>query len=104
MGISKAQYFNHPDTKVPAYLAYELNLKQLRQLKGKSFPLPHETDWPDYQQLWKSFVQDCRKGKQHNYEYVYGPVGGGHLTKPNEIKASNTKDQLSLNTPKATRC
>ncbi|RAK23463.1 uncharacterized protein DUF3990 [Anoxybacillus vitaminiphilus] len=38
LNISKDQYFNHPDTKIPAYLVYELDLKQLNQLKGKIFP------------------------------------------------------------------
>lgn len=104
LGISKAQYFNHPDIRVPACIVYELNLKQLRQLKGKIFPLPHESDWTDYQQSWKKFVQNCRKGKPHHYDYVYGPVGGEHLTKPDEVKASTTKDQLTLTTPKATKC
>ena len=103
-GISKAQYFNHPDIKIPAYIVFQLNLKQLRQLKGKIFPLPHESDWLNFQQSWKRFVQNCRKGKQHYYDFVYGPVGGEHLTKPNEVKASNTKDQLALNTQKAIRC
>lgn len=102
--ISKTQFFNHQDTKVPAYLAFELNLKQLRQLKGKVFPLPHEAHWPEYQLSWKRFVRNCRQGKKHHYDYVYGPVGRGHLTNPYEVIASNTKDQLSLNTPLATKC
>lgn len=104
LGLDKTQFFKHPDTRIPAYLAYELNVKQLRQLKGKIFPLPHEADWPEYQKSWKYFVQHCRKGKPHPYDYVYGPVGGGHLTNANEIKASKAKNQLSLNSAKATSC
>ncbi|NUK29220.1 DUF3990 domain-containing protein [Parageobacillus sp. VR-IP] len=104
LNISKSQYFNHPDTKIPAYLAYELNLKELRQLKGKEFPLPHEPEWPHHQRSWERFVKECRAGKKHHYDYVYGPVGGSHLTDPDKIKVSYTKDQLSLNSMKATRC
>ncbi|WP_404452011.1 DUF3990 domain-containing protein [Virgibacillus necropolis] len=104
LGISKAQYFHHPDTRTPAYIAFHLNLKKLKYLHGMLFPLPHEPEWHHYERLWKEFVQSCRNGKKHSYDYVYGAVGSGHITNPNLIKFSSMKEQLSLNTPKAIDC
>mgnify|MGYP001496418605 CR=1 FL=1 len=102
--MTKDQYFNCSDTRTPAYLAFELDLNKLRQLNGKIFPLPHEPRWAEYQQTWEMFVQKCRSGEKHHYDYVYGPIGGSHPSDPNKFTFSETKEQLSLNTEASIRC
>ncbi|WP_327997560.1 DUF3990 domain-containing protein [Geobacillus thermodenitrificans] len=104
LNMSQSQYFNHPEIKIPACLVYELNVSQLRQLNGKEFSLPHEPGWERHQRSWERFVLDCRTGKRHHYDYVYGPVAKGHLTNIEKIKVSHTKDQLSLNSMRAVTC
>ncbi|OQP05695.1 hypothetical protein B1690_12640 [Geobacillus sp. 46C-IIa] len=104
LNMSQSQYFHHPEIKIPACLVYELNVKQLRQLNGKEFSLPHEPGWVRHQRSWEQFVFNCRTGKRHDYDYVYGPVAKGHLTNMEKIKVSHTKDQLSLNSMRAVNC
>ncbi|WP_059102854.1 DUF3990 domain-containing protein [Shouchella shacheensis] len=104
LNMGKAQYFENPDTSKPAYVAFRLDLRKLKRLDGWLFPLPLEPRWRQYEQSWKAFVQACRSGKRHTFDYVYGPIGGGHLTDSKLVKVSATKEQLSLNTPKAIGC
>lgn len=102
--ISKQHYFNHPYTRIPSYLIFDLNLSQLVQLNGRVFPLPHELGWSHEQKSWELFVQKCRAGVMHSYDYVYGPIGGNHPIVPNQVKVSKSKDQLSLNSIRAIQC
>ena len=102
--ITKDQYFNSPDTRTPAYLALELDLNGLRRLHGKIFPLPHEPQWKNFQHSWQMFVQKCRSGETHHYDYVYGPIGKTHPTDPDQVLYSGAKEQLALNTEDAVAC
>lgn len=43
----------------------------------------------------------CRNGIAHKYDFVYGPIAGGHFKNEKKIRVSRTKDQLSLNTYQA---
>ena len=66
-------------------------------------------------EAWLNFVVDSRKGVEHNYDLVFGPVANdkvftvvnlyesGVLDAPaaiSELKAYNTYDQLSFHTPR----
>jgi len=102
--ISKEHYLNHPYTRTPAYLAFDLNLNQLIFLKGKIFSFPHEWGWHEDRKSWERFIKNCRTGFMHNYDYVYGPVGGSHPIDPDQVKVSHRKDQLSLNSIRAIHC
>lgn len=104
MGINKNEYLNHPETKIPAYLTFNLNLHQLLQLNGLIFPMPDEPHWHKYKEHWQAFVQNCRIGLKHYFDFVYGPVGGRHKGSFSKVKPSYLKEQLSLNSLNAIQC
>lgn len=102
--IKKEAYLHHPDTKIPAYIRFHIYLDSLFQLKGAVFPLPYEPQWNQYKIAWKSFVQNCRIGIKHKYDFVYGPVGRSYNDSYVKVKPSKFKDQLSLNSIHAIQC
>jgi len=102
--MSKAQYLDHPYSKIPVYLTFNIDLTQLLSLKGIVFPMPKDVYWPSYKKAWEIFVRNCRMGINHEYDFVYGPVGGRHPCCNYKMLASATKDQLSLNSIKALGC
>ncbi|KHF40637.1 DUF3990 domain-containing protein [Halalkalibacter okhensis] len=104
LNMNISNYFNHPDTKKAAYLFYDIDINKLKDLNGKYFPLPQHSKWPLSHKKWRKFVNDCRSGKAHKYDFVYGPVGKKHKTNSHQILLSRAKDQLSLNSEKAIHC
>lgn len=104
IGFSKNDYLNHPETKIPAYLTFDLNLCRLFQLNGLIFPMPYEPHWHVFKEHWKAFVQNCRMGLIHPFDFVYGPVGGRHNGSFFQVKPTKIKEQLSLNSLDAIRC
>ncbi|WP_171005536.1 DUF3990 domain-containing protein [Bacillus sp. E(2018)] len=104
LNLSESDYLNHPDTKIPAYLAFSLDLHALQRLQGRIFPLPHEEKWQLNNDAWKDFVKTSRKGIKHNFDFVYGPVWSGHFNSTGEIKASPFKEQLSFHNHSALHC
>lgn len=104
INMSKAQYLDHPYSKIPVYLTFNIDLTQLLSLKGIVFPMPKDVYWPSYKKAWEIFVRNCRMGINHEYDFVYGPVGGRHPCCNYKMLASATKDQLSLNSIKALGC
>jgi hypothetical protein len=102
--ISLRQYLLHPDSRVPAYLHCTLDVSRLRRLSGRIFPLPHQLRWMDEASVWRHFVQTCRTGLTHHYDFVYGPVAARHEASVNEVIASRHKVQLSLNSNRAIAC
>lgn len=104
LNLTESDYLNHPDTKIPAYLAFSVDLHALRRLQGRIFPLPHEVKWQLNKDAWKDFVKTSRKGIKHGYDFVYGPVWSGHFNSTGEIKASPFKEQLSFHNNRALHC
>lgn len=104
LNIPKKLYLSHSDVGIPAVISFQINLQNLLQLNGKIFPFPNDLSWSYYHEEWKQFVYKCRAGLRHKYDFVYGPIGGGHFKSHKKIKVSKTKDQLSLNTPEAISC
>lgn len=102
--ITKREYLLHPDTRIPAYLNCTLDVSQLRRLRGRIFPLPHQQRWIDQASCWRRFVQKCRTGLTHDYDFVYGPVAARHDERVNEYIPSRNKVQLSLNSYRAVAC
>jgi len=102
--ITQRQYLLHPDTRIPAYLHYTLDVSRLRRLHGRIFPLPHQQGWIDEAAGWRRFVQSCRTGATHHYDFVYGPVAAFHDECTSEVMASRHKVQLSLNSYRAIAC
>ncbi|MBD7965444.1 DUF3990 domain-containing protein [Fictibacillus norfolkensis] len=104
LNLSESDYLNHPDTRIPAYLVFSLDLHTLHRLQGMIFPLPHDEKWSFNKDAWKEFVKNSRKGIKHDYDFVYGPVWSGHFNSTGEIKASPFKEQLSFHNEKALHC
>jgi hypothetical protein len=105
LNLNKNQYLSHPETKIPALLAYSIDIYRLILLNGLIFPMPNDSSWFQYENAWKSFVQNCRMGVKHNYDFVYGPIGGSHENGTYyQAKPSKKKEQLSLNSAKAIKC
>src|SRR5699024_1437560 len=104
LGINKNEYLEHPETRIPAYLTYNINVNRLLLLNGLIFPMPYDPLWHHYKKYWKFFVQNCRIGMKHPYDFVYGPVGGRHDGTYFQVKPSELKEQLSLNSVRAIQC
>ncbi|MED1864612.1 DUF3990 domain-containing protein [Fictibacillus nanhaiensis] len=104
LNLTESDYLNHPDTNIPAYLAFTADLHSLQRLQGRIFPLPHDEKWSFNKEAWKDFVKNSRKGMKHDYDFVYGPVWSGHFNSTGEIKASPFKEQLSFHNRKALHC
>ncbi|WP_458413102.1 hypothetical protein ACNQFZ_20265 [Schinkia sp. CFF1] len=102
--INKCEYLHHQETKIPAYLTFDIDITRLLHLNGLIFPMPGEPSWHQKKETWKSFVQNCRRGLKHPYDFVYGPVGGRHDGTYTLVKPIKIKKQLSLNSVKALRC
>ena len=102
--IHSTEYLMHPTARIPAVLEWKLNVDQLLRLRGKIFPLPSESCWAGYKDSWENFVLKCRKGRPHSYDFVFGPIAGGHFKYVEKIQVSRTKDQLSLNSYSAISC
>lgn len=45
LNLTESDYLNHPDTKIPAYLAFTVDIHALQRLHGRIFPLPHDEKW-----------------------------------------------------------
>lgn len=103
-GFDKNDYLNHPETKIPAYLTFNLNLSKLLQLNGLIFPLPYDPHWHKYKEYWQDFVHNCRNGAKHQFDFVYGPVGSRHKGSFYQVKPTRLKAQLSLNSGAAIQC
>lgn len=102
--INKEEYLNHPEIRIPAYLTYDIDVNCLLQLNGLVFSMPTDALWVYYEQTWKTFVQRCRSGVKHAYDFVYGPIGGSHNGTYSHVKPSKLKEQLSLNSSKSIQC
>lgn len=102
--MSKTDYLNHPDARLPALVAFDFGLNCLQKLKGKRFPFPDQSDWKEQKLAWEEFVFQCRKGYQHELDFVFGPIAGGHFKTNDQFMISTTKDQLSLNSSEAVKC
>ncbi|MFC4025563.1 DUF3990 domain-containing protein [Oceanobacillus longus] len=102
--INKDDYLNHPETRIPAFLSYHLNVKQLFSLHGLLFPMPYDSNWFLYKARWKDFVESCRLGMKHPFDFVYGPIGGRHNGTYAIVRPSKLKEQLALNSDKAMQC
>ncbi|MCQ6279973.1 DUF3990 domain-containing protein [Bacillus sp. EB600] len=104
LNISQDTYLNHYNNKIPVLLSFELDVQKLLTLNGKIFPFPNYPNWKNYYHLWKQFVYKCRAGEPHPFDFVYGPIGGGHFKHHKKIKVSMSKEQLALNSTKAIGC
>jgi len=104
LNISENQYLSHPDIKMPACVICKINLECLLNLRGLIFPMPQDLSWPFYKKLWEIFINNCRRGIKHNYDFVYGPFVGRQPNGVYAITSNNTKDQLSLNSIRAIDC
>ena len=104
LNIAPSDYLMHPTAKIPALLVWDLDFKELLRLKGKIFPLPSQQDWEVGRKYWEEFVLKSRQGRPHHYDFVYGPIAGGHFKHVDKIQVSRTKDQLSLNSYPAIAC
>lgn len=104
LNIHPSEYLKHPLARIPAIMEFDLDLNQLLKLKGKIFPLPSQHNWEIYKKSWEDFVLKCRKGKPHSYDFVYGPIAGGHFKYLEKIQVSKTKEQISLNSYSAIAC
>src|SRR5213595_2840083 len=45
LNLNKNQYLSHPETKIPALLAYSIDIYSLILLNGLIFPMPNESSW-----------------------------------------------------------
>ena len=104
LGLNEKEYLQHPETKTPACLTFSIDASRLLSLRGLIFPMPDNALWQKYKAIWKSFVQNCRNGATHNYDFVYGPIGSSHNGSYQEVKPSKKKVQLSLNSVEALKC
>ncbi|MBT2682757.1 DUF3990 domain-containing protein [Bacillus sp. ISL-37] len=105
LNVTESQYLNHQETKIPAVIAANLDMKKLATLKGRIFPFPGHPLWLREKPLWETFVYVCRSGiVEHPYDFVYGPVAGGHFKYMDQLVVSKSKDQLSLNSNAAIHC
>lgn len=102
--LNKNNYLNHPESKIPTYITFNLSLSRLLQLNGLVFPMPYETLWHEYKKYWEAFVQNCRIGLQHHFDFVYGPVGRRHNGSFSKVKPTKLKEQISLNSIDALQC
>lgn len=117
--IDKASKINKNSSIRPLILEYEVNLSELKELKGKVF---YEVD-----DNWGRFIRRNRTDKSftHAYDYVYGNVADNNIIqllneilideksisnqefieriKPGE-KYININDQISFNTERAIKC
>lgn len=104
LGISIGEYLNHPASRIPVIIVYNIDIERLLRLKGMIFPFPHHYSWAKSKGTWEEFVLKCRQGYTHPYDFVYGPIAGGHFKDEKNIKVSKTKDQLSLHSQQALNC
>lgn len=99
--VNPADYLNHPSVHIPVVAAWDIDLQRILRLKGKISPFPNNPNWESSKSSWEDFVLKCRNGIAHKYDFVYGPIAGGHFKNEKKIRVSKTKDQLSLNTYQA---
>lgn len=104
LGIEKKEYLHHPAARIPAIISWEIDLEKLSQLNGRIFPFPGQPSWKKEKAIWEALVLKCRKGHSHSYDFVYGPVAGGHFEHEEKLTVSKTKDQLSLHCEQAIQC
>jgi hypothetical protein len=105
IGLSKKGFQNHPDTKVPAVLQYQILPLELTKMNGLIFPLPSDPDWPAAYKVWQSFVRLNRTGVSlHSFDFVYGPVSKNKVDQNGGIEFFRKKNQLSLHTAISLQC
>jgi Protein of unknown function (DUF3990) len=104
LGIGKKEYLHHPAARIPAVISWDIDLEKLSQLNGRIFPFPDQPSWKKEKANWEAFVLKCRHGQPHSYDFVYGPVAGGHFEHEEKLTVSKKKDQLSLHCDSAIQC